>query len=155
MQVIGAQGILDCISSIQLNPGLGHGWMLARRTIVGRAEHDTSDRGQGRGFGRRFGAEGVSAVPCWECFCNFAVSSCLPHRSPRRMGRSPPSRGPRRIPIAGRFAAAPWCRQRFVRRAFRARRSRSRRSRCSPVRPSTPYHVELMAARAQAGCAAQ
>ena len=24
MQVIGAQGIVDCISSIQLNPGLGH-----------------------------------------------------------------------------------------------------------------------------------
>ena len=55
----------------------------------------------------------------------------------------------------GPFGAAPLCRQRFVRRAFRARMSRSRRSRCSPVRPSTPYHVELTTARAEAGCAAQ
>ena len=55
----------------------------------------------------------------------------------------------------GPCGAAPLCRQRFVRRAFRVRMSRSRRSRCSPVRPSTPYHVELTAARAQAGSAAQ
>ena len=55
----------------------------------------------------------------------------------------------------GPCGAAPLCRQRFVRRAFRARMSRSRRSRCSPVRPSTPYHVELTTARAEAGSAAQ
>ena len=68
--------------------GLGlQGWgtavrMLARRTIVGSGRmpmvgaHVRSRAGVGlrevvRGLG-------VSAVLCWECFCKFAVSSCLP-----------------------------------------------------------------------------
>ena len=40
----------------------------------------------------------------------------------------------------GPCGAAPLCRQRFVRRAFRAR-SRSGRFRC-PLRPSSPHHVK-------------
>ena len=66
--LVGARGVGE---------GLGSGLLECFGASTGQSmrRRYTSDRGQG--FRRRFGAEGVSAVPCWECFCNPAINSCL------------------------------------------------------------------------------
>ena len=90
--VLGAQGIVDYIGSIQLKPGLGHGCLDARPAHHHRQGAEigghTSVRGQGR-FGRWFGAGsfGYSLLEC--LFCKFAVSSCLPLAGQTAHSRAP------------------------------------------------------------------
>ena len=75
--VLGAQGIVDYIGSIQqLKPGLGHGCLDARPARHRRQGAEigghTSVRGQGR-FGSGSGL-GVSAIPCWSV-CSASLLS--------------------------------------------------------------------------------
>ena len=126
------QGIVDCMSSTQqLNPGLGHGCLDG-----------------GRRSGLAGLAESVSAS-------SLSMSAAVFDPLDSQDGKITAKLRPKEDSDCGPCGAAPLCRQRFVRRAFRPRTSRSGRSRCSPVRPSTPYHVELTTARAEAGSAAQ